>query len=159
MSPSFLELSEVSVNLLCELSRLSTHGCCQSCRWAHVLQNKLIIKAPLVFWLRNKSATADRPNCLFFRFSCRPGLGGPHGGRILTSVVVNWSRRKSRSSSSVSRLRDAVERFFSRRAWASSMSYSNMTFAFQGKKIYLSVMSSTDNSSLWKCSQTLWWKN
>lgn len=52
--------------------------------------------------------------------------------RILTSVVVNWSRRKSRSFSSVSRFRVAVERFFSRSAWASSMSYSNITLAFGG---------------------------
>lgn len=64
---------------------------------------------------------------------CNLCLGGLRCGRILTSVVVNWSRRKSRSSSSVSRLRDAVERFFSSRAWASSMSYSNMTFACEEK--------------------------
>lgn len=56
------------------------------------------------------------------------------GGRILTSVVVIWFCRKSRSPLSVSRLRDAVCRFFSRRAWASSMSYSNMTLAFKGGK-------------------------
>lgn len=59
-----------------------------------------------------------------------PTQDGQRTGRILTSVVVNWSRRKSRSSSRVSRFRDAVDRFFSRRAWASSMSYSNMTLAF-----------------------------
>lgn len=56
------------------------------------------------------------------------------GGRILTSVVVIWFCRKSRSPLSVSRLRDAVWRFFSRRAWASSMSYSSMTLAFEGGK-------------------------
>lgn len=86
------------------------------------------------------------PSLFFWRISEEPewSKGTPYlltyawwgrakqSARILTSVVVNWSRRKSRSFSSVSRFRVAVERFFSRSAWASSMSYSNITLAFGG---------------------------
>lgn len=58
----------------------------------------------------------------------QPGRRHSHV-RILTSVVVNWSRRKSRSSSRDSRFREAVPRFFSSSVWASSISYSNITLA------------------------------
>ena len=79
-------------------------------------------------------------NVIFYNASIQSiyicGINSKHSlvGRILTSVVVIWFCRKSRSALSVSRLRDAVCRFFSRRAWASSMSYSNMTLAFEREK-------------------------
>lgn len=104
--------------------------------WGHALHSH---KWKPIVWPLDVAVFHWKVNHICFRELCQCHqwcnlrLGGLHCGRILTSVVVNWSRRKSRSSSSVSRLRDAVERFFSSRAWASSMSYSNMTFACEEK--------------------------
>lgn len=53
--------------------------------------------------------------------------------RILTSVVTLWSLKNSRSAWISSRFLTEVARLFSNSSWASSIGYSNITFAYKRK--------------------------